>query len=207
MGTPSRPRFDRLEPTCPDYARLPVGEAFSWADCSRAADAGEWYLVAFRSVLREGADQDRLREYDDLAHADAQLAPGFVHYFKGPANDRGECLSFCLWTSRGHARAAAGRPAHREAVTIAHGTYEQHTLEFLRLIKRAGAAEFDFQPFDLPSAASGTPSAPADRPIRRAAWPAGAGPAARPRVRLPAGPAAPARTRRRLTAGARTRRP
>jgi hypothetical protein len=150
MGRPSRPRFDRLEPTCLDYARLPVAAAFTWADCASAADAGEWYLVAFRSVLRESADRDRLREYDDRAHDEAQSARGFVHYFKGPLNDLGECLSFCLWTSRAHARAAAGRPAHREAVTIARGTYEQYTLEFLRLIKRAGAREFDFQPFDLP---------------------------------------------------------
>jgi len=150
MGRPSRPAFDRLEPSCPDYARLPVAAAFTWADCASASDAGEWYLVAFRSVLRERADRDRLRDYDDRAHHEAQSARGFVHYFKGPANDLGECLSFCLWTNRAHARAAAGRPAHREAVTIAHGTYEQHSLEFLRLIKRAGSTSFEFQPFDLP---------------------------------------------------------
>jgi hypothetical protein len=150
MGRPSRPAFDRLEPSCPDYARLPVAAAFTWADCASAADAGEWYLVAFRSVLRESADRDRLREYDDHAHDEAQSARGFVHYFKGPVNDLGECLSFCLWTSRAHARAASSRPAHREAVTIAHDTYARFALEFLRLTKRAGAMEFEFEPFDLP---------------------------------------------------------
>jgi hypothetical protein len=150
MGRPSRPAFNRLEPSCPEYARLPVAAAFSWADCASAADAGEWYLVAFRSVLREAADRDRLREYDDRAHDEAQSSRGFVHYFKGPVNDLGECLSFCLWTSRANARAAAGRPAHREAVTIAHGTYELFTLELLRLTKRAGSTSFEFHPFDLP---------------------------------------------------------
>jgi hypothetical protein len=153
MGRPSRPPFELLEPTCPDYARLPVAAAFTWADCVTTADTGEWYLVAFRSILRDSADLDRLREYDDRAHAEAQSSRGFVHYFKGPANDRGECLSFCLWTSRAHARAAADRPAHLEAVTIARGTYERYTLEFLRLIKRAGVAEFEFLPFDGPSPA------------------------------------------------------
>jgi len=151
MGRPSHPPFERLEPTCPDYARLPVASAFTWADCATVADMGEWYLVAFRSTLRESADRDRLRDYDDRAHDEAKSARGFVHYFKGPANDRGECLSFCLWTSRAHARAAAGGPAHLEAVTIARGTYERYTLEFLRLIKRPGAAAFEFQPFDEPS--------------------------------------------------------
>ena len=153
MGHPSRPPFERLEPTSTEYARLPVAAAFTWADCTSPGDAGEWYLVAFRSVLRETADRDRLREFDDRAHEEAQSARGFVHYLKGPANDRGECLSFCLWTSRAHARAAAGRPAHREAVTVAHDTYALYTLEFLRLIKCGGAAEFEFQPFDLPLAA------------------------------------------------------
>jgi hypothetical protein len=150
MGRPSRPPFERLEPSCAEYARLPVAAAFTWASCATVDDAGEWYLVAFRSTLRNAADRDRLRDYDDRAHDEAQSARGFVHYFKGPANDQGECLSFCLWTSRTEARAAAGRPAHREAMTIAHGTYERYTLEFLRLIKRPGVEAFEFQPFDLP---------------------------------------------------------
>jgi hypothetical protein len=154
MGRPSRPPFELLEPTCPDYARLPLAAAFTWADCVSLANAGEWYLVAFRSILRDAADLDRLREYDDRAHDEARSSRGFVHYLKGPANDRGECLSFCLWTSRAHARAAAGRPAHREAVTVAHATYERYALEFLRLMKRPGVAEFEFAQYDEPSPAA-----------------------------------------------------
>jgi hypothetical protein len=164
MGRPSRPPFELLEPTCPDYARLPVAAAFTWAVCVTASDAGEWYLVAFRSILRDSADLDRLREFDDRAHDEAQSSRGFVHYLKGPANDRGECLSFCLWTSRAHARAAAGRPAHREAVTVAHGTYERYALEFLRVTKRRGVTEFEFTPYDEPS-----PAAPRLQPLPAAA--------------------------------------
>src|SRR6266542_2215122 len=155
---------------------------------------GEWYLVAFRSVLRESADRGRLRKYDDRAHDEARSARGFVHYLKGPANDRGECLSFCLWTSRAHARAAAGRPAHREAVTVAHDTYALYTLEFLRLIKRAGGAP-------------ATPAAPRRGLIRPAGSPGGGRPAARPRGHRPAGPEDPARTRLDRTVDARTPRP
>ena len=152
MGTPSRPRFDLLEPSCPDYARLRVSAAFTWDACASGRDAGEWYLVAFRSTLRPGADCDRLRAYDDRAHDEAAGSPGFVHYFKGPATDLGECLSFCVWTSRAEARAASGGPAHHEAIGIAHGTYERYTLEFIRLTKRPGSSGFEFEPYDAPPA-------------------------------------------------------
>ena len=156
MGTPSRPRFDRLEPSCPDYARLPVAAAFTWDACTSERDAGEWYLVAFRSRLRPGADCDRLHAYDDRAHEEAARSPGFVHYFKGPVTDLGDCLSFCVWTSRAEARAASGGPAHREAIGIAHGTYERYTLEFIRLTKRLGASTFEFEPYDAAPAMATT---------------------------------------------------
>ena len=91
---------------------------------------------------------------DDAAHAEAAGAPGFVHYFKGPANGRRECLSFCLWDSRREARAAAGRPAHAAAVTVIASTYERYTLEFHRVTKRAGERRFSFEPYDSPHASA-----------------------------------------------------
>ena len=149
-------------PSCPDYARLPVAAAFTWDACARERDAGEWYLVAFRSQLRQGADCDRLRVYDDRAHDEAARSPGFVHYFKGPATDLAECLSFCVWTSRAEARAASGGPAHREAIGIAHGTYERYTLEFIRLTKRLGVSTFNFEPYNM---LPGVYPAPRRRPL------------------------------------------
>ena len=76
------------------------------------SNPGEWYMVAFRSTRRPDVDEARLTAHDDWAHAEAMEAPGFVHYFKGPTQDDGQCMSFCLWDSRAEARAAAGRPAH-----------------------------------------------------------------------------------------------
>jgi hypothetical protein len=126
--------------------------AFNWSDCAVTDGAGEWYMVAFRSVLRPAADEERLRRYDDRALEEASSLPGFVHYFKGPANERGQCLSFCWWDSRAEARSAAGRPAHAEAVGIAHATYESYTLEFWRVRKRKGSLSFEFEPYDQPKA-------------------------------------------------------
>lgn len=148
-----------LVPTADDYARLPVAQALTWGECAANIAPGEWYLVVFRSILRADADKDRLQAYDDFAHADAEQADGFLHYFKGPLAADGSCLSFCLWNSRAEARAAAGRPAHREAVAIIGETYEAYTLEFARVRKRDISASLEFEPYDLqPDPAAGVPA-------------------------------------------------
>jgi len=136
-----------LEPVSEAYASLPVAAAFDWTGAARQLGAGEWYLVAFRSVRRLGADEARLAEFDDRAHREAEAAPGFIHYFKGPAASDRSCLSFCLWTSRADARAASGRKAHVEAVSVLGEMYERYTLEFLRVTGRAGAP-LRFEPYD-----------------------------------------------------------
>ncbi len=137
-----------LRPVSEAYATLPVAEAFDWTRVARQLGDGEWYLVVFRSIRRIAADEVRLAEFDDRAHHEAAAAPGFVHYFKGPAAKDRSCLSFCMWTSRAEARAAAGRPAHIEAVSVLGEMYERYTLEFLRVTGRAGAA-LQFEPYDL----------------------------------------------------------
>jgi hypothetical protein len=136
-----------LEPVSEAYATLPVAAAFDWTDVSRQLGDGEWYLVVFRSIRRPEADEVRLAAFDDRAHHDAASAPGFVHYFKGPAASDRSCLSFCLWTSRAEARAAAGRVAHVEAVSVLGEMYERYTLEFVRVTGRVGAP-LQFEPYD-----------------------------------------------------------
>lgn len=148
--------FAALAPVSEAYARLPVAEAFDWTRVGRQLGTGEWYLVAFRSIRRTDADEERLTRFDDLAHEEAQSSPGFVHYFKGPAAADGSCLSFCLWTSRAEARAAAGRSAHVEAVSVIGEMYERYTLEFLRVTRRAGAP-MSFEPYDAAPSPAASP--------------------------------------------------
>ena len=64
-------RFQRLKPLTPEYAMLPILEGFNWVECLAGVDAAQLYLVIFRSVRRETADPVRLKEYDDLAYAEA----------------------------------------------------------------------------------------------------------------------------------------
>jgi hypothetical protein len=145
-----------LEPVTDAYASLPIADAFNWQDASRALGDGEWYLVAFRSIRRPDADEVRLNAYDDLAHVEAAAAPGFVHYFKGPAASDGSCLSFCLGQSRAEARSASGGAAHRQAVGILQEMYAQYALEFHRVRRQAGGA-LTFEPYDVPEPAPMVP--------------------------------------------------
>ena len=127
--------------------------------------AGEWYLVAFRSVRAAGADEARLDEYDERAHQEAAASPGFIHYLKGPRAPDGTCMSFCLWQTRADARAAAGKPDHVRAVSLLEEMYETYTLEYLTVRRVAGGA-LTFEPYPLPPHAFGQlvdPAADDDR--------------------------------------------
>ena len=132
----------QLSPVNPDYANLPIEEGFNWSSCLGEACFDRLYVVVFRSVRRAAADPDLLREYDDWAYADAERAGGLLFYFKGLVNERGECLSFCLWESREQARGAAGAASHREASRITAQMYESYTLERYHLIKQGGDLAF-----------------------------------------------------------------
>ena len=145
--------FIELVPVADNYATLPVSQAFTWAPVAASLEAGEWYMVAFRSILRADADIDRLSHYDNWAHEEAEGAEGFVHYYRGPLAADRSCLSFCLWNSRAEARTAAARPAHRDAVTLIADTYEAYALEFLTMRKRAGADAIEFELYDMPGEA------------------------------------------------------
>ena len=149
-----------LAPVSDAYASLPIGEAFDWPVAGGDLGTGEWYMVAFRSVRRAGADEARLSMYDEFAHQEAATAPGFVHYFKGPTHADGRCMSFCLWDSRAEARAASSRPAHMRAAAVTHEAYSDYTLEFHRVRHRAGEG-FTFEPYDpVPGVRVARPRAP-----------------------------------------------
>lgn len=142
-----------LAPISDAYATLPIADAFDWRRAGEDLGVGEWYMVAFRSVRRPDADERMLTEFDERAHAEAAASDGYVHYFKGPLGADGSCLSFCIWSSRAHARAAAGKPLHAEAASLVGQMYERYTLEFLRL-RREANGPLTFEPYDpVPAAA------------------------------------------------------
>jgi hypothetical protein len=118
----------RISPRHSDYATLSIEDGFDWSSLSRCSFES-LYLVAFRSVRRPEANPDLLRYHDDRAYEEALASGGLLRYFKGQANDRGECLSFCLWETREQARQAADAASHRSATGISAQMYLSYALE------------------------------------------------------------------------------
>ena len=119
----------QISPLYPDYATRPVQDGFSWSSSLAGCAFERLYLVVFRSVRRPSADLDLLREHDDRAYQKALESGGLLRYFKGEANERGECLSFCLWETREQAIEAAGAASHRSAAEISVLMYESFVLD------------------------------------------------------------------------------
>lgn len=132
----------RPMPVDPHYMLLPIPQGFNWDDCFAAVESGHWYLVVFRSKHRAEADEDLLTALDNAASESARELPGFLYYFIGTPLHSGECLSFCLWTSREEAVLASAQPAHREAMTKGIPFYEYYTLERYDVLKSEGNVSF-----------------------------------------------------------------
>src|ERR671921_1057376 len=119
----------QISPIYPDYPTRPIQDGFSWSSSLASCAFERLYLVVFRSVRWPSADLDLLREHDDRAYEKALESGGLLRYFKGEANERGECLSFCLWESREQAIEAAGAASHRSAAELSGRMYESFVLE------------------------------------------------------------------------------
>jgi hypothetical protein len=116
-------------PIYPDYATRPVQDGFSWSSSLAGCAFERLYLVVFRSIRRPSVDLELLREHDDRAYEKALESGGLLRYFKGEANERGECLSFCLWETREQAIEAAGAASHQSAAEITVRMYESYELD------------------------------------------------------------------------------
>ena len=118
----------RISPVRPDYQDLPIEQGFDWPVIA-GHPFDNLYLVVFRSVRLPDADLDLLRWFDDLAYAEALRSGGLLRYFKGDADGRGRCLSFCLWETREAALRAAGGKKHEQAASITARMYFSYDLE------------------------------------------------------------------------------
>jgi len=138
----------QISPIYPDYAARPIQDGFSWTSSLAGCAFDRLYLIAFRSVRRPSADLDLLREHDDRAYEKALESGGLLRYFKGEANERGECLSFCLWETREQAIKAAGTASHQSAADISVLMYESYVLEryWLKKVVRAREERLIFEP-------------------------------------------------------------
>ena len=138
----------QISPIYPDYATRPIQDGFSWSSSLAGCAFERLYLVVFRSVRRPSADLDLLREHDDRAYEKALESGGLLRYFKGDVNGRRECLSFCLWETRGQAIEAAGTASHQSAAEISVRMYESYVLDryWLKKVVTARGERLIFEP-------------------------------------------------------------
>ena len=142
--------FERLNPTGPTYARLPLLQAFNWEECLADSRPREWYVVAFRSIRSVCADPAYLKALDDLAYEEAMREPGLLLYFRGTLTEHRECLSICVWESQRQAQAATRLAAHQTAADMTDEMYEVFELERWILAKTADDEDLQLRavPFD-----------------------------------------------------------
>jgi hypothetical protein len=138
----------QISPMYPDYAKRSIQDGFSWSSSLTDCAFERLYLVVFRSVRRPSADLDLLRKHDDRAYQKALESGGLLRYFKGEANERGECLSFCLWETRRQAIEAAGAASHRSAAAISALMYESYELDryWLKKVVTTRGEKLIFEP-------------------------------------------------------------
>ena len=132
----------KISPRHSDYATTSIQDGFDWSGL-RGCSFDQLYLVVFRSVRQPDADLDILREFDDRAYEAALESGGLLQYFKGQANDRQECLSFCLWETREQAKKAAAAPTHLSAADITARMYVSYVLD--RYWLKKGGEELFFE--------------------------------------------------------------
>lgn len=142
LGTDVRESCLEISPKHPDYATRPIQTGFDWSPLS-GCPFDRLYLVVFRSVRRTDADLVLLSEHDDRAYEEALRSGGLLKYFKGHANEQGECLSFCLWETGERAREAASASSHKAAASITARMYVSYVLDSYWLKKAGGELVFE----------------------------------------------------------------
>lgn len=90
----------------PDYATAPYIENFNWDEVFNLvksfgdAEGHRWtaqtfYVVAFRSILLPGVDNDHLHALDAYSHQEAVASGGLLKYWFGTKNDERRNLATC----------------------------------------------------------------------------------------------------------------
>lgn len=95
-----------LEPTTPEYATTAYSETFNWPEVFIAVrnlasaesfefPRTEFYVVEFRSQLRETIDNHRLFKLDKESHREATAAGGLLKYWFGSPDLQRRNLATC----------------------------------------------------------------------------------------------------------------
>lgn len=95
-----------LKPVRSDYATAEYLDSFNWQEvfdlvkAFAAAEGHAWtrqsfYVVAFRSRLQSGVDQDHLHALDAHSHQEAVASGGLLKYWFGTKDEKRRNLATC----------------------------------------------------------------------------------------------------------------
>jgi hypothetical protein len=161
-----------LEPATAQYATVKYEEALDWNSLmitlkSLAATyrykwtQQEFYVVEFRSKLKENIDVDLLFKLDKESHIEATASGGLLKYWYGLPDEDRRNLATCksgvpfrpihhltmrvgFWRNKEDAIKGGRGPWHRQARAAIPGMYEQIDVKGLRLIIGEDAESWSF---------------------------------------------------------------
>ncbi|KAI4950608.1 hypothetical protein J4E91_004493 [Alternaria rosae] len=127
--------FDSVLTALRDLTRR---ESFTWKETS-------FYVVVFRSQLKEGIDEEYLYRLDEESHWEACESGGLLKYWFGKADGERRNLATCFWHSREDAYRGGLGPWHRKARAAGRELYESIVFSTYRFTVMDGAEEYEFE--------------------------------------------------------------
>ncbi|KAJ5637580.1 hypothetical protein N7490_007459 [Penicillium lividum] len=140
-------------PTREDYATAEYLDSFNWTEVFdilktlSEAEGHTWttqifYVVAFRSVLKPGVDNDHLHELDAYSHQEATASGGLLKYWFGTKNEKRQNLATCIWRNRNDARLGGRGPWHAKARAAGRELYEEIVFSTMKLVIEDGVSSW-----------------------------------------------------------------
>lgn len=139
-----------IHPKTPDYASVPLSEAFDWNDVHQKVTAEyniepnqKLFVFAFYSTPNLEADRTDLDFADRMAFLEArrEKPDDFLYYYRGELDTKGRVLSFCVWTDPEHASSVINGAWHQEAAKLAKPSYLEAHVQYNDLLPAEQGSE------------------------------------------------------------------
>ncbi|KAF2646121.1 hypothetical protein P280DRAFT_524821 [Massarina eburnea CBS 473.64] len=146
-----------LQPVVTDYATAPYIECLNFRSTVlqlvrdlAAVEGYEWkthtfYVVVFRSKLKEDIDNDLLYKLDYESHREACESGGLLKYWFGSPDGERKNLATCFWRSREDAYKGGLGPWHAKARAAGRTMYEHIRFSTHQFTVLDGAEEVSFE--------------------------------------------------------------
>ncbi|KAF2736049.1 hypothetical protein EJ04DRAFT_490567 [Polyplosphaeria fusca] len=148
-----------LKPVRADYATAPYLDALDFSVVLELIrklakeENYEWkeqtfYVVIFRSQLKEDSDRELLYTLDYESHREACESGGLLKYWFGAVDSERRNLATCFWRSREDARLGGLGPWHKKARAAGRELYESIIFSTHRFTVLDGAQDLKFEKWE-----------------------------------------------------------